>query len=374
MKKTILIVDDEPANLSVLSQLLDHHFRVCACTSGEQALKAVLKEPRPDLVLLDVMMPEMDGYTVLEELKNDPEMKDIPVIFVTSLDDELDEQQGLRLGAVDYITKPIKPAVMLARVNAHLELKEGRDRLKNQNVWLEAEVARRTQENTFIQDVSLKVMAGLAETRDTDTGDHIARTQAYVETLARELQSHPDLSAELDEISLARIVKAAPLHDIGKIGIPDEILLKPGELSAEEWDIMKSHPRIGGDAIRRAIDRVLAAGDGDESDPKPESLEFLEIARIIAKHHHERWDGTGYPDGLSGKEIPLPARLMALADAYDALTMDRVYKASMKPDEAARTILEEKGKHFDPDIVDAFQRARGSFEKIRQTLSDKLKA
>ena len=374
MKKTILIVDDEPANLSVLSQLLDHHFRVCACTSGEQALKAVLKEPRPDLVLLDVMMPEMDGYTVLEKLKNDPETMDIPVIFVTSLDDELDEQQGLRLGAVDYITKPIKPAVMLARVNAHLELKEGRDRLKNQNVWLEAEVARRTQENTFIQDVSLKVMAGLAETRDTDTGDHIARTQAYVETLARELQSHPDLSAELDEISLARIVKAAPLHDIGKIGIPDEILLKPGELSAEEWDIMKSHPRIGGDAIRRAIDRALAAGDGDESDPKPESLEFLEIAWIIAKHHHERWDGTGYPDGLSGKEIPLPARLMALADAYDALTMDRVYKASMKPDEAARTILEEKGKHFDPDIVDAFQRARGSFEKIRQTLSDKRKA
>jgi len=374
MKKTILIVDDEPANLSVLSQLLDHHFRVCACTSGEQALKAVLKEPRPDLVLLDVMMPEMDGYTVLEKLKNDPETMDIPVIFVTSLDDELDEQQGLRLGAVDYITKPIKPAVMLARVNAHLELKEGRDRLKNQNVWLEAEVARRTEENTFIQDVSLRVMAGLAETRDSDTGDHIARTQAYVETLARELQSHPDLAAELDEISLARIVKAAPLHDIGKIGIPDEILLKPGELSAEEWDIMKSHPCIGGDAIRRAIDRALAAGDGDERDPKPESLEFLEIARIIAKHHHERWDGTGYPDGLSAKEIPLPARLMALADAYDALTMDRVYRTSMKPDEAARTILEEKGKHFDPDIVDAFQRARGSFEKIRQTLADKRKS
>lgn len=370
MKKTILIVDDEPANLSVLSQLLDHHFRVCACTSGEQALKAVLKEPRPDLVLLDVMMPEMDGYTVLEELKNDPETKDIPVIFVTSLDDELDEQQGLRLGAVDYITKPIKPAVMLARVNAHLELKEGRDRLKNQNVWLEAEVARRTQENTFIQDVSLRVMAGLAETRDSDTGDHIARTQAYVEALARELQSHPDLAAELDEISLARIVKAAPLHDIGKIGIPDGILLKPGELSTEEWDIMKSHPDIGGDAIRRAIDRALAAGDGDESDPKPESLEFLEIAWIIAKHHHERWDGTGYPDGLSGKEIPLPARLMALADAYDALTMDRVYRTSMEPDEAARTIIEEKGKHFDPDIVDAFQSVRVSFEKIRQTLSD----
>ena len=374
MKKTILIVDDEPANLSVLSQLLDHHFRVCACTSGKHALKAVLKEPRPDLVLLDVMMPEMDGYTVLEELKSDPETRDIPVIFVTSLDDELDEQQGLRLGAVDYITKPIKPAVMLARVNAHLELKEGRDRLKNQNVWLEAEVARRTEENTFIQDVSLRVMAGLAETRDSDTGDHIARTQAYVETLARELQSHPDLSAELDEISLARIVKAAPLHDIGKIGIPDEILLKPGELSAEEWDIMKSHPRIGGDAIRRAIDRALAAGDGDEGDLKPESLEFLEIARIIAKHHHERWDGTGYPDGLSGKEIPLPARLMALADAYDALTMDRVYKTSMKPDEAARTILEEKGKHFDPDIVNAFQRVRGSFEKIRETLADKRKS
>jgi putative two-component system response regulator len=374
MRKTILIVDDEPANLSVLSQLLDHHFRVCACRSGEQALKAVLKEPRPDLVLLDVMMPEMDGYTVLKELKNDPETRDIPVIFVTSLDDELDEQQGLRLGAVDYVTKPVKPAIMLARVKAQLELKEGRDRLKDENVWLEAEVARRTHENTLIQDVSLRVMAGLAETRDTDTGNHIARTQGYLETLARELQSHPDLAAELDEISLARIVKAAPLHDIGKIGIPDGILLKPGELSAEEWDIMKSHPRIGGDAIRRAIDRALAAGDSDASDPRPESLEFLEVARIIAKYHHERWDGTGYPDGLSGKEIPLPARLMALADAYDALTMDRVYKTSIKPDEAARTILEEKGKHFDPDIVDAFQRVRGSFEKIRETLADKRKS
>jgi putative two-component system response regulator len=374
MRKTILIVDDEPANLSVLSQLLDHHFRVCACRSGEQALKAVLKEPRPDLVLLDVMMPEMDGYTVLKELKNDPETRDIPVIFVTSLDDELDEQQGLRLGAVDYVTKPVKPAIMLARIKAQLELKEGRDRLKDENVWLEAEVARRTHENTLIQDVSLRVMAGLAETRDTDTGNHIARTQGYLETLARELQSHPDLAAELDEISLARIVKAAPLHDIGKIGIPDGILLKPGELSAEEWDIMKSHPRIGGDAIRRAIDRALAAGDSDASDPRPESLEFLEVARIIAKYHHERWDGTGYPDGLSGKEIPLPARLMALADAYDALTMDRVYKTSIKPDEAARTILEEKGKHFDPDIVDAFQRVRGSFEKIRETLADKRKS
>jgi putative two-component system response regulator len=371
-KPLILVVDDNPTNLEVLSQLLLPSFLVHACKSGEQALVSAGRDPRPDLILLDVMMPGMDGYTVLSRLREDEKTREIPVIFVTALDDEVDEERGLHLGAVDYITKPIRPAIMLARVQAHLELKRGRDNLKDQNAWLEAEISRRMRENLLIQDASLCALAELAETRDTDTGNHILRTQSYVEALARRLQPHPRFAHELDEASLTRIVKAAPLHDIGKIGIPDHILLKPGSFTPDEWEIMKTHSRIGGNTIRRAIDKALAANPAQIHDEKPESLAFLEVAHSIATSHHEKWDGSGYPDGMAGDAIPLAARLMALADVFDALTMARVYKKPWPLADAVGFILGQKGSHFDPSVVEAFESSLDEFDRIRSTFSDAL--
>jgi putative two-component system response regulator len=370
VKPTVLIVDDEPANLSVFAKLLTQHYRVRACKSGEQALAAVSAMPCPDLILLDVMMPGMNGYMTLARLREDERTRRIPVIFVTALSDDLDEEKGLRLGAVDYLVKPVKPAIMLARVRTHLEIKQSRDRLASQNDWLEAEVGRRTRENLLIQDVSLSVILELAETRDTETGNHILRTQTYVELLGRRLQRHPDLALELDESRLSYIVKAAPLHDIGKIGIPDRILLKPGKLDADEWEIMKTHARIGAEALRRAIDKSLLLNRRPVDDAKPESLAVLEVAQAIAASHHEKWDGTGYPAGLAGTAIPLPARLMALADVYDALTMRRVYKAPWEPAAAARYIREQSGTQFDPMVVDAFTQLQDEFADVQQRFSD----
>ncbi len=369
-RPTILIVDDETTNLMVISQLLSASFLVRACKSGEQALRAAAREPRPDLILLDVMMPGMDGYTVLGTLRENVRTRDIPVIFVTALGDELDEEHGIRLGAVDYLTKPVKPAILLARVRAHLEIKQARDRLKSQNAWLETEVTRRMRESLLVQDVSLCAMAQLTETRDPELGNHIARTKAYVQALARQLQSHPQYAAELDDIAVCRIIKATPLHDIGKVGIPDHILLKPGTLTVEEWEIMKTHSRIGGQTIGRATDEAWRANRGRMGDTKPESLAFLEVAQVIATSHHEKWDGTGYPDGLAGNAILLPARLMALADVFDALTTSRVYKQSWTIDEATQLIREQKGKHFDPEVVEAFEAVRETFEHIQRTLAD----
>jgi putative two-component system response regulator len=366
----ILIVDDEPANLAVLSTLLRPGYTVRVCKSGPQALEAATRDPRPDLILLDVMMPGMDGFAVLQRLRAQALTAEIPVIFVTALDAELDEEQGLRLGAVDYITKPIKPTVVLSRVQVHIEVKQARDRLKSHNAWLEAEVKRRMSENLLIQDASLAAMAQLAETRDSDLGNHITRTQAYVETLARHLQRLPAHAATLDEANLNRIVKAAPLHDIGKIGIPDHILLKPGKLTPEEWTIMQSHCLIGGNAIERAINATLTHHSPTPQREKPESLCFLEIAKEIALFHHEKWDGTGYPFGLREETIPLSARLMALADVFDALTTARVYKKAWPIAEAVNLIHQQGGRHFDPAVVDAFDAQLPTFIRIQQQLAD----
>ena len=370
-KSTLLIVDDEPLNLAVLARLLNPHYRVLGARSGASALELV-QHTRPDLILLDVMMPGMDGHAVLRRLQADVHARTIPVIFVTALGSEDDEEHGLALGAVDYITKPVKPAVVLARVRTHLELKSARDRLRDHNADLERELAQRMRETLLTQDLTLSMVAGLAETRDNDTGNHILRTRLYVEALARQLQDDPAFAPELDEGALRCIVKAAPLHDIGKIGIPDHILLKPGRLTPDEFETMKTHARLGGEAITHAILQVLpqyrsVSGDGADT---PEVLRFLEIGRVIATHHHERWDGSGYPDGLAGTAIPLPARLMALADVFDALTMRRVYKRAWSTAEATSHILGESGRHFDPAIVTAFEQVQHKFAAIAVQLAD----
>jgi putative two-component system response regulator len=340
----VLIVDDTPGNLTVLGELLAPAYDVLVANSGERALAAAAADPHPDLVLLDIMMPGMDGYEVLRRLRAHPQTDDIPVVFITALDDDDDEARGLELGATDYIAKPLRPAIVLARVRAQLDLKEARDLLRNRNAWLDEEVRKRMRQNHMIQNVSLRALASLAEARDRETGHHIVRTQAYVNVLASELAKTSRYACLLPPDLIDLYTKAAPLHDIGKVGIPDEVLGKPGPLDEREWTVMKRHARIGAEAIWRAI----------AQEPDTEGTEFLHHAMDIAASHHEKWDGSGYPDGLRGDAIPLAARLMALADVFDALLSRRIYKDAMPFEHAVEVIVEGRGSHFDPDIVDAF--------------------
>lgn len=339
---TILIVDDTPENLVLLGQLLAPEYQVLVANSGQGALRLAQSRPHPDLILLDVMMPDMDGFSVFHQLRNDGRTRDIPVIFVTAMGSEKDEEFGLDSGAVDYITKPLRPAVVLARVRTQLEIKRARDWLKDQNAYLEAEVSRRLADYTRAQNVTIHALARLAETRDPETGNHLLRTQEYVRSLAIQLRAHPRFCDFLTPHNIELLPKSAPLHDIGKVGIPDHILLKPGKLTAEEWTIMRTHARLGSEAIEQA--------EADIAQP----VEFLTLAKEIAHWHHEKWDGSGYPDGLKGDAIPVSARLMALADVFDALICRRVYKQPMPFDQAREIILQGRGSHFDPDIVDAF--------------------
>jgi putative two-component system response regulator len=367
-KKTILVVDDTKENLTVIGELLQPYFRVRVANSGERALRVARSDPRPDLILLDVMMPEMDGYAVLVELRSDPATRDIPVIFVTAMDGDEDEEYGLSLGAVDYITKPIRLAILLARIRTQLELAQARNWLRNQNGYLEQEVLRRMRENELIKDISLNALALLAEKRDSETGNHLHRTQAYVEALMDTLQGHPRFTHALTPRQRPLIAKAAPLHDIGKVGIPDHILLKPGKLTPEEFEIMKQHSRIGATAIDDAIQRVWDAPADHSRLDGP--LAFLEVARQIALGHHEKWDGSGYPQGLAGDDIPVPARLMALADVFDALTCRRHYKPAFAMEQAVAIIREGRGRHFDPDVVDAFLALQDTFAAIARRYAD----
>ncbi|MDP1610593.1 MAG: two-component system response regulator [Sulfuritalea sp.] len=355
---TILIVDDEPTNLFLLTGMLRPDYLVRAANSGESALRAAASEPRPDLILLDVMMPGIDGYTVLARLRESPATREIPVVFLTALAGVDDEEHGLHLGAADYITKPIKPAVVLARVRTQLQAKQARDWLRDENAALEAEVARRTAENDLTQIVTIRALAHLAETRDPETGSHILRTQGYVQQLAVGLRQHPRFAGFLTARNIDLVTRSAPLHDIGKVGIPDSILQKPGKLTSEEWAIMKTHAKLGSDAIEQA--------EADAERP----LDFLILAKEIAHWHHERWDGSGYPDGLAGDAIPYSARLMALADVFDALISPRVYKAPMSFEQARDIIAAERGKHFDPDVADAFLAAFNQFVSIAERYRD----
>ncbi|MCX7168667.1 MAG: two-component system response regulator [Rhodocyclales bacterium] len=355
---TILIVDDEPTNLFLLTSLLRPQYMVRAANSGESALRAAASEPRPDLVLLDVMMPMMDGYAVLSRLRENSATRDIPVVFLTALAETEDEERGLQLGAADYIAKPIKPAVVQARVRTQLEAKQARDWLKDQNATLEAEVVRRMTENDLTQRVSIRALAHLAETRDPETGSHILRTQGYVQQLAIGLRQHPRFAATMSERYIDLLARSAPLHDIGKVGIPDHILLKPGKLTADEWVIMQTHAKQGSDAIEQA--------ERDIEMP----LEFLSVAKEIARWHHEKWDGSGYPDALAGGAIPVSARLMALADVFDAVISVRVYKPAMPYAEAREIIAAGRGKHFDPDVADAFLAGFDDFVAIAERYRD----
>lgn len=361
---TVLIADDERLNIDLMVGLLKEDYRTLVALDGEQALKRASGTPMPDIVLLDVMMPGMDGYEVCRRLKSDEATAGIPVIFVTAMSEVGNEMEGFELGAVDYITKPISPSILQARVRAHLENKLARDWIEDRNRILEEMVAERTRELALTQDATILSMATLAETRDQETGHHIRRTQRYVRALAEHLMKRPSYSEELDAHAVDLLFKSAPLHDIGKVGVPDAILRKPGKLDAAEYDEMKRHAEYGHEAIKitEAVFGPAGASAGTAS--------FLKFAEEIAFCHHEKWDGTGYPRGLKGEDIPLSARLMALADVYDALVSKRVYKGSMTHEDAAQEIRAGRGTHFDPDVVEAFDAVEDLFREIARSGKD----
>jgi cyclic di-GMP phosphodiesterase len=359
-QQKILIVDDTPENIDLLGEVLKPFYRRSVALKGEKAVKIAGSKDPPDLILLDIMMPEMDGYEVCRRLKSDDQTKGIPVIFVTAKGEVEDETRGFELGAVDYITKPISPPVVLARVRTHLELKSAREALEQQNAILEQKVRERTKELTLTQQVTIHSLASLAETRDNETGGHIMRTQHYVRLLAENLVTHPRFLRFLDDDTIEQLFKSAPLHDIGKVGVPDSILLKQGKLCDEEFEEMKKHTVYGRDAIVRAEEAF-----NDEADSS-----FLRLAREIAYAHQEKWDGSGYPLGLSGDDIPIAGRIMAVADVYDALISKRVYKPPFSHEEAVEIMRNGRGVHFDPDILDAFLELGDEFRRVALEFAD----
>ncbi len=357
-KPLILAVDDTPANLKLITDLLKPDYRLRIATGGAKALELAAREPLPELILLDIMMPAIDGYEVLRRLKADPVTAAIPVIFLTARSETDDEYRGLTLGAVDYLTKPIFPDILRARVHTHLSLARARHQLADRNAHLESLVRARTAEYERMRDAVIYAMASLAETRDNETGNHIRRTQHYVRALAEALCEHPRFRAELDERSIDLLYKSAPLHDIGKVAVPDHILLKPGKLDADEWEIMKLHTLYGRDAVLD-VENYLGG-----------TTPFLRYAREIALSHQEKWDGSGYPEGLAGEAIPVSARLMAVADVYDALISKRTYKPAFDHDTAVAIMREGRGSHFDPDILDAFLALQDEFRAIAARFRD----
>lgn len=357
-KPTILVVDDTPENLQLMHGLLRDLYRVRLGTSGEEGVALARKEPQPDLILLDIMMEGIDGYETCRRLKADAQTLGIPVIFLTAMGEEQDQEEGFRCGCVDFITKPISPSLTLARIATHLSLKQTKDLLAEHNRDLQQQVELRTREVQTVQDVTILAMASLAETRDNETGMHIRRTQNYVKALAEALHNGSPYAGQLDEAMIELLYKSAPLHDIGKVGIPDGILLKPGKLTDEEFQSMRQHTVMGA--------RIIAFAERSLQSPSS----FLRLAREIAHHHHENWDGSGYPNGLSGTDIPLSARLMSLADVYDALISRRCYKPAMSHEEASALILAEDGRKFDPVVVEMFRRCVDRFAAIASQFND----
>ena len=360
-KDCILIVDDEPTNIRLLTEILKQDYDLKVATSGSQTIALLEKGFSDiDLILLDVNMPEMSGIDVLEKIGQQPEWSDIPVIFVTALNQECDETEGLKKGAVDYITKPISASIVKARIETQLTLRHAKLELSNQNKILEERVRERTEEISYTQDVIINALTSLAETRDKETGSHIIRTQYYVKILAELIRHLPEYRDVLDDdATIEAIFKTAPLHDVGKVGIPDAILLKPGKLDADEWVIMRTHATLGGDALKKARESVQGKG-----------ASFLKYAEEIANGHHEKWDGSGYPLGLKANEIPISARLMAIADVYDALLSKRCYKEAFSHTKALDIMEEGKGKHFDPVMLDVFLDNEELFFEIAEKYND----
>ena len=336
-KKTILIVDDTPENIDVLRGLLEADYKVKVALEGNRALKIAISSNPPDLILLDIMMPGLSGYDVCEQLKDNPLTRRIPVIFVTAMGEVDDESKGFALGAVDYMTKPVSPPIVHARVRTHLALYD-------QALQLEDTVQQRTKELNDTRMEIIRRLGRAAEYKDNETGMHVIRMSLYSKILAR--------AAGLDEEQAELLLNAAPMHDVGKIGIADHILSKPGSLNNEEWAVMRKHPEFGAEII----------GDNASS--------ILRMARIVALAHHEKWDGSGYPLGLSGENIPLAARIVAIADVFDALTTMRPYKEAWSVDDAIADLQKDAGSHFDPQLVSKFVAVLPEILKVRASYAE----
>lgn len=343
MQKHILIIDDNAVNLKLAEQTLKPHYRVTLLISGEQALR-FLNKNKPDLVLLDINMPVMDGYEVLKKIKENEETSKIPVIFLTAQADNNSEVFGLKLGAVDFIAKPFISEIMLSRIKVHLELEAYHQQL-------ETLVEEKTHTIEKLQDTIVTSLAELVECRDGETGGHIKRTAKYLKVLTEAMYENSVYREELSRQYMKDMFRAAPLHDIGKIGINDETLLKQSSLDDKEFEYMKKHTTLGGKTLEKVINQA-----GKES--------FLFVARDMALTHHEKWDGSGYPNGLKENNIPLCGRIMAVVDVYDALTSRRSYKEPFAYQTAADMIIMAKGTHFEPCIIEIFEKVRDKFEQI----------
>lgn len=358
-KKKIMVVDDNVTNLDIARKALEEEYEVILLLNGPKALK-ILEKNRPDLILLDVEMPDMNGFEVIEKIKAMGEPYDeIPVIFVTAKDDNNSEFEGLDLGAVDYVTKPFSFPLLLKRVELHLKLHQQQEELQNYSLNLETMVESKTETIQKLQYAIIHVLSDMVERRDGSTGGHLTRTTEYLKVLlkkAKEMDLYPEI---MKNISIELYAQASQLHDVGKISIPDSILLKDARLNPMEYEFMKTHTTIGEEALRYAMESL-------------EDATFLEIAADFVGSHHEKWDGTGYPRGLKGENIPLAGRLMAIADVYDALISRRAYKTELTHEEALRIILEGEGTHFDPVLMEAFRQCHNEFREISEKHSEKM--
>jgi len=353
----ILLVDDQVENLQILSDILESKgHEVLPVMSGKLAIETAEENP-PDLVLLDVMMPEMDGFEVCRRLKAHPALNHIPIIFVSGLNDTAYKLGGFQAGGVDYITKPFHIEEVLARVETHLTLQRMRHELARYNLYLEDLVQKKVQEISDSQLATILALSKLAESRDDVTGEHIERTRMFCKIIAEELRNRSQYPEEVSESFIETIFHAAPLHDIGKVGIPDSFLLKADRLTSEEFEVLKSHALIGAKTLQTVHDQY------------PQNA-IINMGISLARSHHEKWDGSGYPDRLKGEEIPLSARIMAVADVYDGLRSKRLYKEALTHDKCRNIILEESGKQFDPAVVDAFLARETEIADVYRMMAD----
>lgn len=361
---TILVVDDMPENIALMRRLLaPKGYTIAEALSGPAALAMVAEDP-PDVILLDLIMPEMNGFEVCDRLKRDLATRHIPIIIITGVSEHEANIRALEAGVDDFLIRPIDPVLLDARIRSSVKSKALQDqiikyqrRLEGDNQALEERVRERTAQLERTQQVTMFSMARLAESRDPETGEHLDRMRRYVREIAIEMGSWPKYDGIIDSGFVEILYYSSPLHDIGKVGIPDQILLKPGKLTVDEFDIMKTHTLVGGDTLKAADEE--AGGNS-----------FLMMGRDIAYFHHEKWDGNGYPFSLAGEDIPLPARIVALGDAYDALTSKRPYKEPFSHERSRDIILDAGGTHFDPDVIEAFKARDSRFVKIRDKYQD----
>ena len=356
-RHTILLISESDESLSMVCQSLNRVYTICVA-HGHELASDIDQDNPPDLILLDIEHSGLGGHELCRQLKRLALPRELPIIFLAQGNTLENEALSIELDVVDHLTLPLSEKIMQSRVRAHFAISDRSSAMRIYNEYLELDILKRKRQLSAMQDTTILALASLAETRDVDTANHIRRTQHYVLALANHLRSNPRFAEYLTEETIDFLFKCAPLHDIGKVGIPDKILLKPGRYEPDEFEVMKRHPVLGRDAILNA---QKAAG---------ESTGFFEVAKDVVYSHHEKWDGSGYPLGLSGDDIPIAGRLMALADVYDALISPRVYKAGMPHQNAADIIVQGNGRHFDPDVVDAFVQLAPEFIDIAHQFAD----